>query len=94
MKKDIKTIKDTVKSVLSWDMRSRRDDKWLIIQVLRELGYSIRIPTDILYKIPSFESITRCRRKFQEEGLFLPDKMIQKNREDEQENMRKIGEWW
>jgi len=94
MKEDILTVKDAVEEVLREDKRARNNDKWLIIQVLRKLGFKIYIDYKQLDEMPSFESITRCRRKFQEQGLYLPDKDVREARRQEEEEMRKINEWF
>ena len=44
---------------LEEDVHARDDDTWLIMQVLRRLGFKIFINYEDLSKIPSFESITR-----------------------------------
>jgi hypothetical protein len=44
MKEDVIFVKDVVEAVLKRDERARGDDKWLTIQVLRDLGFNIYIP--------------------------------------------------
>ena len=60
-------IKRVVEELLKEDPRCRNDDKWLIIQTLKKLGFSFYIDYRDLEDIPSFESITRCKRKIQHE---------------------------
>ena len=65
LKYKIETLKSIVSRVLKRDERARNDDRWLILQVLKEMGYKIYIDYDILESMPSFESITRVRRSIQ-----------------------------
>lgn len=94
MKDDVINVKDAVELILKRDERSRDDDKWLIIQVLREMGFNIFIPYEKLKSLPAFESITRCRRKFQEQGLYQANKKTVDERRSEETKMRKIDEWF
>jgi len=93
MKADLLKVKNVVAKVLETDVRTRNDDKWLIIRVLKELGINIFIPYEKLESMPSFESITRARRKFQEAGLYPPTEKVAEHRKDEEQKMRKIDEW-
>lgn len=93
MKDDVIMVKDVVEAVLKNDERTRNDDKWLVIKVLQELGINIFIPYDKLDVMPSFESITRARRKFQEAGLYPPTVKVAEHRREEEQKMRKIDEW-
>jgi len=58
-------IKRIVEELLKKDSRCRHNDKWLIIQTLRKLGFNFWIDYRKLKDIPAFESITRCRRLIQ-----------------------------
>lgn len=73
-------IKKIVRELLREDPRCRTDDKWLIIQVLRKLGFSFWIDYRDLNKIPAFETITRCRRQIQnnenEFNDFIPEEGV------------------
>lgn len=89
----IKT-KDCVEHVLSIDERARNDDKWLILQVLRRMGFSIYIPYNEMKDMPAFESITRCRRKLHENDRYLASIETQKKRRNEEEEMEYINTWW
>lgn len=67
-------VKDAVFEVLEEDLRTRDNDKWLIIMTLRKLGFKIFIDYSELKNMPSFETITRSRRMIQNaEGNFIPD---------------------
>jgi len=93
MKDDVLIVKDAVEEVLKTDERSRDDDKYLILTVLRKMGFNVFIPFEKLDVMPSFESITRCRRKFQEKGLYPPNPVIAEKRKEEEQKMRRIDEW-
>ncbi len=93
MKDDVIMVKDTVEAVLKKDERTRNDDKWLTIQVLRDLGFNIYIPYERLDSMPSFESIRRTRQKFQEHGLYPASEKVTEKRKEEEQKMRKIDEW-
>lgn len=80
MTQDLKPI---VEEVLSQDLDSRNGDKYLIYNVLKKLGVKelttadqskqLQISLDQLESLPSFESITRLRRKIQnDEKRYLP----------------------
>ncbi len=68
---ELKKLKDIVKSTMEHDAKTRSSDKWLIIEVLRAMGFRIYIDYTQLKEMPSFESITRCRRKIQEDKRTL-----------------------
>ena len=70
--KKIGKVKDIVADILSKDNEARKDDKWLIIQYMQEVS-GFAFPYERLQDLPSFETITRCRRKLQEHGDFAPD---------------------
>lgn len=82
-------IRNTVIEVLREDPRARDSDKWLIIQVLRKLGINIYLDYSQLKDMPSFESITRCRRSIQnQEGLYPPSQEIDTQRGKQQQQFR------
>ena len=77
-----KTIMQIVKGILEVDDRARNDDKWLILMTLRELGFKIYIDYHELNSMPSFETITRIRRKLNEQEKYLPNQnTIEKRKE-------------
>lgn len=94
MKNDVVNVKDTVEEILKTDERSRSDDKWLIIQTLRKMGFEVFVPYQKLESMPSFESITRCRRKIQEQGLYLSTPKVAEERKVEEKKMKTIEEWF
>jgi len=85
------TIKEAVKEVMSEDSRSRNSDKWLILQTLRKLGFKIYLDYDDLRKMPSFESITRARRFWQnDKKILLPNKITSDKREAMQSDYKEV----
>ncbi len=57
-------VNELVEAELRADPRTRNSDKFLIWRIL--ISYGIHIDFDKFMELPSFESITRCRRKLQE----------------------------
>lgn len=78
---ELTTIKSIVRNILDKDEKARNSDTWLILEVLRELGFNVHINEEDMSKMPSFESITRCRRLFQEKGKYLATERIKEQRE-------------
>lgn len=71
--KDIDKIKDLVEEVLEEDTHARNSDLWLIIQIWqKKQKIKCFIPFEELPNLASPETITRCRRKLNEEGKYLP----------------------
>lgn len=88
--KEFKTAKALVEKILEIDERARCDDKWLVIQVLRQIT-NIYIPYEDLAKIPSLETITRCRRIIQnKENRFLAPYQTVKNRVLKEQAIKRI----
>lgn len=84
------SVRNIVVKVLMEDVRARSDDKWLCYKVISKFT-KIFIPYQDFHKFPSFETITRCRRKIQnDEGLYRPKTEVVENR---QERERDIREW-
>lgn len=88
--KNFKILENVVEEVLRKDELSRKDDCYLILQII-----SIMYPTEIGKKFEtvmfgaknkgiSFESITRCRRKLQEKYPELIDKETANERNKKQ----------
>ena len=72
---ELRKLKDVVHEVMTQDPKTRNSDKWLIIQVLRKLGFKIYVDYKDLKNMPSFESITRVRRDIQNKDFeLLPTK--------------------
>lgn len=72
-----KSTKQIVEELLRDDPRCRNDDTWLVIQVFRKLGFKFYINHDDLKKLPAFETITKSRRKIQnEENKYNEEEFI------------------
>jgi len=67
-------VKDIVEDILDSDEKARNSDKWLIY--LYWVSKGLEMDFEEFEDMPSFESITRVRRKIQEQGLYLSDKQI------------------
>lgn len=89
----IKRVEVTVLQVLSENENARGDNYVLIYEVLTRMNPDIRgLSFDYVmfnhkkFKLPSFESITRARRKVQAEYENLrPTQAIQKTRKEEEQ---------
>lgn len=94
---DEQKIKDVVHTVLKKDSQARNNDKWLILQTLRHMGFKIWIDYEDLEQMPSFETITRSRRYIQNSlGECLPCEEVDEMRTEAQEYNKRIwknGEW-
>ena len=65
-----KHVRAIVEKLLKSDRRCRHDTKWLTYMVMRHYT-KIFIPFQDFLKIPSFESIARCKRDvMNKEGKF------------------------
>ena len=95
MKDNIKLkVKDNVERTLIHKPHTRNSDIQLIMNVLRDMGYDILINGPV-EGMPSFGSITRVRRKFNEVGLFLPtDPDVLSQRRKAEDEMRYINNWF
>lgn len=81
-KTEIRTVKEIVYELLRDDIRCRNDDKWLTYRVMSHFT-RIYIPFEDFIKIPSFETISRCRRYVQHnDNDFLPTLESRKKRSD------------
>ena len=75
---------NVVNKVLGRDKLTRGNDAYLIYQVWTDImaENNLHLPEDLHYIIKKYfpDTITRIRRKFNQEGLYLPDKDIQLKR--------------
>ncbi len=69
---EIRTTKEIVEQILVDDLEARKNDKWLIIRFMQEVS-GFAFPYEKLDNLPAFETITRVRRKLQENGDYQPD---------------------
>ena len=89
----IKDLESRVKAILIKDPTTRASDDLLYISVISEMGFDMRSVTARKFlltyrelKLPSIESVGRCRRKVQEENESLkPSEKVQKGREVQRE---------
>jgi hypothetical protein len=71
-KSEIRKVSEIVLKLLKEDDRARNDDKWLTYKVFREYT-NIYIPFEDFQTIPSFETVSRVRRKIQnKDKLYQP----------------------
>lgn len=93
----LKTLEETVVEILKTRPITRGDNFLLYGTVLARLGIDLNMSVkDFLrqhekLKAPSFESVTRCRRKIQEYGELLPDTKTIQKREQEQDKFYAYG---
>lgn len=83
---DIK-IMDLVEEELKLDPRTRDSDKFLIWKVM--IANGIHVPYNKFMELPCFESITRARRKIQEQNPELEGNANIKQNRNEKMNMFK-----
>lgn len=89
MTQDMNSIKNIVHEILTKDFKARNNDKWLIIQTLRKMGFKIYVDYEELDNMPSFGSITRCRRFIQNDlKECLPSPEVDELRYQKQEANR------
>lgn len=94
MKEEIFKVSEVVKQCLVEDSKCRNDDKWLILIALKKMGFHIVIPFDDMLYMPSFESITRCRRLLQEKNPDLrPSAETAERRLKNEKEMHEIKKW-
>lgn len=75
------TITEQVRNLLAYSEKARDSDKVLIGLYLRRAGVELdNRQIDQLMNLPSFETITRIRRKLQESGEFQPSPEVAKER--------------
>lgn len=98
---ELDRVKNVVLSVLEEDEKSRSNDNRLICLVCEKIAlrngfdighcsFSDVINNPSVYGIPSFESITRCRRKLQEKHFHLrATDEVERFRAENEEKYRK-----
>lgn len=93
----LKNLEKVVKEILENDEYSRKDDCYLILEVIRkmfpyEVGKTFAtVMFNAKNKGISFESITRARRKIQRKHPELKDNEISEIREAEQEEYKQYA---
>lgn len=91
---EIKQIQNVVKKVLIVDELSRKNDNHLICETMRRMGFNIeRSFKDVMNDnlTPSFESITRARRKVQQGHPNLKDNYVAQLRAQQEEMFREYS---
>ena len=91
---EIKQIQSVVKKVLIIDEKSRKNDNHLICETMRRMGFNVeRSFKDVMNDnlTPSFESITRARRKVQQEHPNLKDNFVAQLRVQQEEIYREFS---
>lgn len=86
-------IKDKVRSILESNSSTRDSDKYLMLHYLRKhnkvainmTSSEFRLLKDVFMSMPSFESITRARRKAQEENPHLKGDVVYQRALEERE---------
>jgi hypothetical protein len=90
MLKQIVAVKDAVEEVLREDKFSRDSDMHLILEVWKREGLEVTEEQEKFIKnvCSPTESITRVRRRLQEEGYYKASPAIKAEREAQQQNVR------
>ncbi len=78
-----------VEKILKDQPNTRYSDKELLMEVWSYMGLVLTSEQKRAFRnLPSSETITRIRRKFQEAGKYLPTEEITKERHDKAEQMK------
>lgn len=91
---NMKQVTACIHAELRSNEAARKNDNALIIGVLHRLGIDTSVPFDQLVMNPhrpNFESITRARRKVQEEFPELRDKVTVSQRKERELAFRKYA---
>lgn len=86
--------KSIVADILEDDIKARNNDKWLFMSVLRYMGYAVDADYEAIKQLPNPETLSRIRRKYQEQGLYPADPDIQFNRKECENQMKRINKWY
>jgi hypothetical protein len=74
-------LNNKVRQILENNYKARNSDQELVIQVWEKYGlYLTGEQRAKLLEIPSSDTITRCRRKIQENGEFPADESVKMHR--------------
>ena len=91
---EVLQMKERVERILDRDPKARESDKWLYMKILEDLGYEIYADFGEVTNLPSWETISRIRRKFQEIGMYLPSPEVFAVRKENEQQMRKNDDWF
>ena len=99
----MRSIKDKVEYVLKEYPDTRNSDQYLIVMIwwcFNQDSFEgkeyVRVK-DVVDKFEKMESITRCRRKLQEEGKYPSTGTVLEKRQGEAEDIRQTinhNDWW
>lgn len=85
----LRRLRTKVEFALELHPKARDNPRYLdYIMLISETAADISFEQ---FKKVNFESIQRCRRKIQEEGLFLPSKEVEEQREEAQEAYKEFS---
>ena len=75
-KEELETTRKIVEEFLRDDILCRNSDKWLIFKVLEKIcqrnGVKIFVPFNLFERFPAYETISRIRRKIQNDEKMFP----------------------
>jgi len=83
-----------VADILQDDIKARSNDKWLFISTLKYLGFAVQADYSAIKQMPNPETLSRIRRKLQEQGLYPADPDIKFNRKECEKQMHDINNWY
>jgi hypothetical protein len=90
MTRKLNEVINNVSGVLSESEHARNSDKYLIWLYLTK-HHGLNTSFAEFESAPSFESITRCRRKLNQRGLFLPTIEVKNRRSARIEEFREFA---
>ena len=95
---ELKRISQIILTILKEDELARKDDMHLFLRVHETLmpnicNYNTKVVLDLIRKkkLPSWESMSRARRKIQEKHPELRDEKISRFRYEEEEKYREFA---
>lgn len=81
--RDLKQVASVVEKTLAQSPGSRANDRLLLIKTWEAYGLVLtKDQQSAFMKVPSGETITRMRRKLNEQGKYLPDESVTKSRHE------------
>lgn len=88
---ELNQVKTQVEYTLQNYPETRNNDKLLQVTVLKNF-YGVKTIDDILKpKVPSLESIRRCRQKLQSEGQYISSEAVRQVRLEQEETYRQFA---
>ena len=84
------TVRNNIVETFRKYPKTKNNDNILVLTLIVELGFGkikkdkIEIDLKKFESFPSFEGITRVRRKLNEEGLYLPEEEVIEKRKQKQ----------